>query len=164
MPLLNLLADQNYVEVEATYGSQRMFATAGFRQLATLGVPGYGSPIATGRTGVSSWDYLIQQTQQALLTDAWRKLVIDKSAATDAVTLQFTADEAFKAIHEKGPEGFDLSMLDPGQVNGEHLVMLLRCISTWKANLPDWNYAIEVAKVALLSEGKDPQDVLFGMI
>lgn len=164
MALSNLLADQNYAEIEAVYGGERMFAAAGLRHMATLAVPGYGSPIQTGGTETWTWDYLFRQTQQALVTEAWRKFVIDADAATDSLTLQVTADVAFKTIREKGPAGFDLSTLEPGQVNGEHLVMLLRCISSWRTLLPGWDRAIGIAKQALESEGKDPEDVLFGML
>jgi hypothetical protein len=95
----------------------------------------------------------------------WRTYVLDPHASVDRVCLQKTADAAFITLEAKGLKGFDeLSNLMPEKVNGEHLAMLVRCLSSWRGHLPGWRHAVDVAKRALQAESKDPTDVLFGII
>jgi hypothetical protein len=95
--------------------------------------------------------------------NSWEKYVIDPHAPTDAKTLQFTADYTLDAVFSKA-ENIDLSFLELNKVNGEHLALVLRCISSWKDFIPSWDYGLELARKTLIQENKDPNDVLFGLI
>jgi hypothetical protein len=164
MALSALLANQNYAQVEGFYGDKRMTVAAGLYNLATAGVRGYGNPVHPSAMADGTLDYLLRRTLQGLPDEAWRTYVMDPTAPTNAEALQITADTALNTILEKGADGIDLFSLDEGQVSGEHLVMLLRCISPWEQELPGWTRALGLAKDALIYEGKDPEDALFGMI
>lgn len=158
---------QSFADIETSYGDDRVIARKGIYHMVTLQVAGYSAPFLIGGTETfpeSAWTQLLRQMQQSLVHEPWRKLVSDKYAPTDAASLQKTADNAFAAIRASGPSAIDLALLEEGEVSGEHLAMLLRCISSWERSLPGWARAIEIAKRALVAEGKDAEDALYGML
>lgn len=157
----------DYTAYESCYNGVPIYGTVDLNHLASLRYPGYEAPLLAGGTDVgveNSLDAILQRVRQSLVCEEWRKLIIKKDAATDTVTLQLTADRAFSAIHLGGPASIDLLLLQDGEVNGEHLAMLLRCIAVWHNEMPGWDRAIAIAKSALTIEGKDAEDALFGIL
>jgi hypothetical protein len=94
----------------------------------------------------------------------WRKHVCQSFASTDIDALTETAEAVFDFMAEAGPAHLNLSNLTPDHVQGEHLAMLLRTSLTWREQIPGWQKALQVARLALEREGVDPEEALFGLI
>jgi len=159
---------QDFTAYEAFYNGFSVVGAVDANRLVHLQRPGFEMPVISlgtteGSFGISL-DAIIQRVRESLVCEEWRSLIVQKNAATDTRTLQITARRAFAAIHDGGPSAIDLRLLQQDNVNGEHLAMLLRVISTWKAQLPGWERAVAIAKDALIIEGKDPEDALFGIL
>ena len=96
--------------------------------------------------------------------NSWQKYVFDPHAPTDVDSLTETVEAALDRLAAYGLDGMNFHGMDPNNVQGEHLAAVLRATSTWKESLPGWRSALKVAELALVREGVDPKDALFGMI
>ena len=133
--------------------------------IVTLGVAGYGQPFIIYATCGGQEDQLPRLVETAMVAyEPWRLRVTDRFASTDLDTLQETADAAFSAVRDRGPESIDLRSLSPADINGEHLAVFLRCLFSWRDVVPGWHQAVEVAANALNAEGKKPKSVLYGLM
>ena len=108
-------------------------------------------------TAMTAW-------KQASGNQQWRRLVLDRHAATHIDALTETVEAGLDFIAEFGPGSLSLAGLDQASVQCEHLAALLRATSTWRASIPGWDEALTVARAAVDSAGLDPEDVLFGMV
>lgn len=95
---------------------------------------------------------------------SWREYVSNRAAPTDKKTLKETSDRVLRVLTERGVQAIDLGLVRREEVSGKHLALALRCIATWKKEVPGWERALEIAKDALVAEGRDPRGALFGML
>jgi hypothetical protein len=95
---------------------------------------------------------------------AWRKHVCDAEASPDIDALTETAEAVMTLLAEYGPTRLNLRGLNAAAVQGEHLATLLRATFSWRSQVPGWSEALNVAKVALMRTGIDPEEALFGLI
>lgn len=93
-----------------------------------------------------------------------KSLISSENKSVEVDDLTVTAESVLEAISEFGPKILNLSLLDSNQVQGEHLATVLRTSFDWRDNVPGWNEALQVARQALLREGVDPEDALYGLV
>lgn len=90
--------------------------------------------------------------------------LFNRHASVDVDTLTETVEAVLDAVAEFGPSVLKLQNLHEENVQGEHLAALLRVTSTWQYEVENWDYALGVAKKAVILAGDDPEDIMFGMI
>lgn len=95
---------------------------------------------------------------------SWDEHIKNPAAKTDSATLQETTAFIFGMFTDKHAWKIDFRHLTKVAVNGEHLAMALRCTATRQKWITGWYGALEKAKTALMSEGKDPEDALYGLL
>jgi hypothetical protein len=92
----------------------------------------------------------------------WRLTVLDPSAPVDVDAISATVESVFTTLFLHGSASLDLTTIE-GPVNGEHLAAVLRASALARESIPGWSAARGVAHAALVAEGKDPADALFGL-
>lgn len=102
--------------------------------------------------------------QKQNLKSLLNSLILKENQETDVDSLTITAETVLDAIGEFGPAIVKLDNLIPDRVQGEHLATVLRTSYSWRSQIYGWNEALEVAKAALINEGIDPADALYGMV
>lgn len=98
-----------------------------------------------------------------LITQKWRRNVLNPQASTDVDDLSETVDAVYEGIDIFGPSFISLADLEPHLVQGEHLAATLRATFPWRDEVSGWNNALEVARAALINAGADPDDALYGL-
>ncbi|WP_156320518.1 hypothetical protein [Pseudomonas lini] len=93
-----------------------------------------------------------------------KSLISSQNSNVEVDDLTITAEAVLDAISEFGPKILNLSLLDSNRVQGEHLATVLRTSFDWRDNVPGWNEALLVARQALVREGVDPEDALYGLV
>ncbi|GLS95842.1 hypothetical protein [Piscinibacter gummiphilus] len=94
----------------------------------------------------------------------WQRHVLDPHATADVDALTETVEAALEFISEFGPPTLSLEYFRSGSVQCEHLAAVLRASCSWRQEIPGWDEAVEVARVAAEAAGLDPEDVLYGLI
>jgi hypothetical protein len=97
-------------------------------------------------------------------TERWRRFVVDRASSTDVDALTETVEAVLDFIAEFGPGALSLGGMNRDRVQCEHLAALLRATSSWRANIPGWYDALNLARAASADAGLDAEDILFGMI
>jgi hypothetical protein len=146
----------------AATSESRYFGTAAISALKTATVPGYTAGNWVSQTAILSEDEL-EVLLRNIATQQWLWLVSDKHSPTDRRSLKKTAKATFDVINRSGPGELDLWLLEVGKVSGPHLAMVLRCAFPWKDKISGWDRAMTIARWAVMSEGRKPKEVLFGL-
>jgi hypothetical protein len=108
-------------------------------------------------------DY-VRSSQEATAYNKLRALVSSENSLADIDSLTVTAEAALEAVAEFGPEIIPTKDLSGLQIHGEHLATLLRATYVWRNEISGWNEALDVARQALVDQGIDPDDALYGMV
>ena len=108
----------------------------------------------------SSKPYTIALTLEES-TKVFNQLLANPNVTVDDLTI--TVEHTLDMVEQFGIHAIDLKSL-PSDAKGEHLAVMLRAISSWREELPDWHNAITHTKEVLIKEGEDYQDVLYGLI
>lgn len=93
----------------------------------------------------------------------WLSRVLDRTLAPTSNEITKTIRPVFELLSQFGPESVDLRHL-PEAVNGVHLAAVLRSTANELEGTEPWRQALALAQRALVLDGVDPQDALFGMI
>lgn len=94
----------------------------------------------------------------------WKRHLFDVASSVDVDALSETIEGVYNTISLLGPGWLDLTALDAGSVQGEHLAAILRATAPWQEYIPGWGEALSVSEAALKRSGVDPLDALFGLI
>ena len=100
----------------------------------------------------------------SVLSEQWKKLLLDRDAAVNANALTLTARPVFQALLQFGPGAVDLRDLPVERVNGVHLAVILRATLTKKNLTPGWADALSVARAAIARDKLSEADALGGLI
>lgn len=102
--------------------------------------------------------------KRAIFNAQWRACVTNANAALTADALTETVEPVFQALLELGEWSVDLSGLQPDQVNGVHLAVILRATLRHKKTTHGWDEALQVARAAVARMNLDERKVLSGLI
>ncbi|WP_144006823.1 hypothetical protein [Pelomonas sp. KK5] len=94
----------------------------------------------------------------------WKRRVMNSELPGKAIDLTATVKSLMSELLNGGAKAVDLSDLRAPLVNGRHLAVVLRATYTRRSEMPGWKKALEVAKVALLRDGANVEEALYGLL
>lgn len=113
------------------------------------------------------WDAHIRNINASVDIDAISETV---DSVVNVLTAEFLNKQS-PEFFDGGPatsverfEDIDLSRFVADEVSAEHLCAALRVTSMGRDQITGWDHALIVARAACIREGKDPEDVLSGLV